>query len=55
MRIPNDWSAERTPGYGEVHYLTHGPCGWRSSLPYDLILNEAAARRVVYAHICFED
>jgi hypothetical protein len=53
--LPSDWTADRTPGYGEVHYLTHTGCGWRSSLPYDLICNETAVRRVVYFHVCEEE
>lgn len=51
MRLPYGWSAERTPGYGEVHYLIH-ECGWRSAMAYDLICNEAQVRPVVYNHVC---
>jgi hypothetical protein len=55
MRLPRDWSAERSPGYGEFHYLTHDTCGWRSSRPYDVILNETDVRRIVYGHRCEDE
>lgn len=52
MRLPNEWEADRAPCYGEVHYLTHSPCGWRSPRPIDVVLDESQARRVVYGHRC---
>lgn len=58
--MPKDWEAERASGYGEFHYLTHTPCGWRSGNYYDLVLDlpslgRAQARRVVYTHTCDDE
>lgn len=54
MKLPPGWSAERHPGYAEVHTLIHDPCGFTSARPYDLILDQSAARRCVVSHECSE-
>ncbi|WP_306365363.1 hypothetical protein [Nocardia sp. CC227C] len=56
MRLPSDWTAERAPGWFEVHHLTHEPCGFTTGMAYDLWgtgpFGESAARAVVYGHTC---
>lgn len=58
--IPEGWEADRRSGYGEVHHLTHTPCGWTTSNAYDLVLDGSAfgrrqAQQVVWNHICNEE
>jgi hypothetical protein len=53
--MPDDWEAHRTSGYGELHRLTHTPCGWTSSNSYDLVLEgvifgRTQARQLVFSH-----
>ena len=52
MRLPAGWSADREPGYGEVHTLVHDSRGYQSALPYDLVLNPTGVRRCIAAHQC---
>ena len=52
MRIPDDWSTERWPGFGEVHTLLHDTCGFRSERQYDVVLDWAGARECVANHEC---
>lgn len=58
--IPPDWETSRASGYGEFHYLTHTPCGWRSHNFYDLVWSGAImgpqqAKNVVSRHTCYEE
>lgn len=50
--LPDGWTAERRPGYGEVHHLTHTRCGWTSKWPVDLVLDRPLMYRVVSGHEC---
>lgn len=52
MRIPDGWSAERWPGYFEVHTLVHDACGFRSERRYDVLLDSAGARECITDHEC---
>jgi len=56
--LPDDWEAD-SRGYGACAYLTHKPCGFRTSMPYDLVLDTAPfgrqqARNLVWHHKCEE-
>ena len=58
--LPDDWEAYRTPGYGELHRLTHTVCGWISTNSYDLVLEgvifgRRQARQLVFHHNCNEE
>ncbi|BAD58832.1 hypothetical protein [Nocardia farcinica] len=56
MRLPADWTAARASGWSALHHLIHTPCGFRTSMAYDLILDGPFgandARQVVYGHTC---
>lgn len=52
MRIPDDWTTERIPGYGNVYQLTH-ECGWSTPNVWGIdLLDEQQVRRIVYGHEC---
>lgn len=55
MNLPADWKTESTsgpvPGLGR---LVHIPCGFRSFLPYDVVIDTDGVRAVVYGHQCEE-
>lgn len=55
MRLPHDWDAEKASGWWELHHLIHTNCGWRSSMAYDVICDEATVRQIVYRHECNND
>lgn len=52
MRLPSDWDAEKASGWWELHHLIHKPCGFRTVMAYDLIVNEQQVRPIVYGHTC---
>lgn len=52
MRLPADWDAEPASGWWSLHHLIHKPCGARTGLAYDLIVNEAEVRSIVRDHSC---
>lgn len=54
--LPDDWEAEKGSGWWNRHHLVHTPCGYRSAVAYDLIIDgpfgRAQAREVVFSHTC---
>lgn len=53
MDLPDDWKTESASGVvSGLGHLVHIPCGFRTHLPYDVVINERGVRAVVYGHQC---